>query len=137
MKFTATAALFLATISPLVSAYPIYKADMVNCRSSPGTSGSVVKTYASGDDITLSCQISGESIKGNSLWDKTSDGCYVSDYYVKTGSSGFVSGKCDGSSTDGGSTGGGNDDSGSSGDMKDDYPYKSNCGPVDKWSYFQ
>ncbi|KAJ1946198.1 hypothetical protein FBU59_002088, partial [Linderina macrospora] len=48
-----------------------------------------------------------------------------------TGSSGYVAGKCDG-----GSTGGGDGGSKPSG-MKDDYPYKNNCGPVDKWNYFK
>ncbi|KAJ1950379.1 hypothetical protein EC988_004410 [Linderina pennispora] len=133
MKFTALATLFLATISPLASAYPIYKADTVNCRSSPSTSGKVVKTYKKDDDIKLTCQISGETIKGNSLWGKTSDGCYVADYYIKTGSTGLVTGRC---STGGGSSGGGSTGGGSA-NMKDDYPYKSNCGPVDKWNYFK
>ncbi|ORX69390.1 CHAP-domain-containing protein [Linderina pennispora] len=133
MKFTALATFFLATISPLVSAYPIYKADTVNCRSSPSTSGKVVKTYKKDDDIKLTCQISGETIKGNSLWGKTSDGCYVADYYIKTGSTGLVTGRCN---TGGGSSGGGST-GGDSTEMKDDYPYKSNCGPVDKWNYFK
>ncbi|KAJ1950378.1 hypothetical protein EC988_004409 [Linderina pennispora] len=146
MKFTAAATLLIATISPLVSAYPIYKADVVNCRSSPGTSGEVVKTYAKDTEVEISCQISGDTVKGNALWDKTQDGCYVSDYYIKTGSSGYVSGRCSdgstgGGSTSGGSTGsgstGGGDSSGNTGEMGDDYPYKSNCGPVDKWSYYQ
>ncbi|KAJ1944134.1 hypothetical protein EC988_006063 [Linderina pennispora] len=132
MKFTAIATLFLATVSPLVNAYPIYKADTVNCRSTASTSGKVVKTYKKGDDIKLTCQISGETIKGNSLWGKTSDGCYVADYYIKTGSSGYVAGRCSG----GGSSGGGSTGGGSTG-MKDDYPYKGNCGPVDKWNYFK
>ncbi|ORX69391.1 CHAP-domain-containing protein [Linderina pennispora] len=136
MKFTAAATLLIATISPLVSAYPIYKADVVNCRSSPGTSGEVVKTYAKDTEVEISCQISGDTVKGNALWDKTQDGCYVSDYYIKTGSSGYVSGRCSGGSTGGGSTGGGSTGGGST-DMKDDYPYKNNCGPVDKWSYYQ
>ncbi|ORX69439.1 CHAP-domain-containing protein [Linderina pennispora] len=137
MKFTAIATLFLATISPLAGAYPIYKADTVNCRSSPSTSGNVVKTYKKGDDIKLTCQISGETIKGNSLWGKTSDGCYVADYYTKTGSTGLVTGRCstDGGSSGGGSSGGGS--SGSAGPMTNDYPYKNSCGPADKWLYFK
>ncbi|KAJ1949122.1 hypothetical protein EC988_004899, partial [Linderina pennispora] len=34
------------------------------------------------------------TIKGDSLRDKTQDGCYVSDYYVQTGTSSYVVGKC-------------------------------------------
>ncbi|KAG8422656.1 hypothetical protein J3459_010165 [Metarhizium acridum] len=40
----------------------------------------------------------GPSVNGNSIWDKTQDGCYVADYYVKAGSSGYVTGKCGGGS---------------------------------------
>ncbi|KAJ1951626.1 hypothetical protein FBU59_000031 [Linderina macrospora] len=105
----------LAYFALTTFAYPIYKADVVNCRSSPDTSGNVVKTYKENDDVKLTCQTSGENIKGNSLWDKTADGCYVSDYYVKTGS-----------------TGGGE----SAGPITDDYPYKGKCDSVDPWGYY-
>ncbi|ORX69461.1 CHAP-domain-containing protein [Linderina pennispora] len=142
MKFFAIASLGLLSISGLSSAYPIYKADVVNCRSSPSASGTVVTTYKINTDINISCQISGQNIKGNSLWDKTQDGCYVSDYYIKTGSSGYVSGRCNDGSTGGGSTGGGSTGGGSTGgggapgDMKDDYPLKSSsCTGYDGYLY--
>ncbi|KAK3900505.1 hypothetical protein C8A05DRAFT_17191 [Staphylotrichum tortipilum] len=104
-------ALLLATVISSVAAYPI-KADSVNCRSGPGTSYSVVRTYAKGHDVKLTCQARGESVNGDSLWDKTTDGCYVADYYVKTGTSGFVTGEC--GSSGGGSSGGGSSGGGSS-----------------------
>ena len=96
-------ALLLATAISSVAAYPI-KADGVNCRSGPGTSYKVVKTYAKGHDVKLTCQAYGENINGDSLWDKTTDGCYVADYYVKTGTSSMVTGQC--GSSGGGSSGG-------------------------------
>ena len=89
------------------SAFPI-TADSVNCRDSPGTDGAVVEVYAVDTDVEVTCQTEGESIEGNSIWDKTQDGCYVSDYYVKTGSDDYVADKCD----DGGDGGGGGDDGG-------------------------
>ncbi|KAJ1931701.1 hypothetical protein FBU59_006624, partial [Linderina macrospora] len=85
----------------LVSGYAI-KGDTVNCRSSPGTSSSVVRTYKKGDQVTLSCQTTGTSVSGNNLWDKTQHGCYVSDHYVQTGKNGYVTKKCSGGSTGGG-----------------------------------
>ncbi|KAJ1938149.1 hypothetical protein EC988_007676, partial [Linderina pennispora] len=149
MKFSAIVALSVSTFlasSQLVSGYAI-KGNGVNCRAGPGTSNSVVRTYNTGDDVTLSCQASGEVIKGGSLWGKTQHGCYVADYYIKTGTSGYVVGKCDsagGGNTGGGTTGGGNDsgntggggESGSAGPMADDYPYKGRCDIVDKWRYY-
>ncbi|KAF7156302.1 hypothetical protein CNMCM5623_009695 [Aspergillus felis] len=97
-------ALSVAATVPLVSAYPI-NGDDVHCRSGPGTNYAVVKSYPRGQDVSIVCQAPGTDIKGDQLWDKTSDGCYVSDYYVKTGSSNYVTKHCDGSS--GGGSGGG------------------------------
>ncbi|ORX66610.1 lysozyme-like protein, partial [Linderina pennispora] len=92
MRFVAIAALLLATTSQLVSGYAI-KGDTVNCRSGPGTSSNVVRTYKKGAQVTLSCQTPGTKVNGNELWDKTQHGCYVSDYYVDTGN-GYVAKKC-------------------------------------------
>ncbi|KAJ4031142.1 hypothetical protein NW761_013208 [Fusarium oxysporum] len=50
----------------------------VRCRSGPTTSHAIQRQFT----------------KGNALWDKTTFGCYVSDYYVATGSSGYVTSKC-------------------------------------------
>ena len=83
--------------------YPI-TADALNCRTGPGTSHSVVKTYT--DSLTLTCQTTGQSIRGDNLWGKTSDGCYVADYYVSTGTADYVVDKCSGGG------GGGSDSSG-------------------------
>jgi hypothetical protein len=97
--------LSLVAAVPMVSAYPV-KADTLNCRSGPGTSYKVVKTYKKGADVKITCQTPGPSVNGDTLWDKTSDGCYVADYYIKTGTSGYVTAKCGGGSTGGGSSGG-------------------------------
>jgi lysozyme len=96
MKFVVLAAL-ASSLAP-ASAYLI-TGDGVNCRSGPGTSYAVKKSYAKGTDVTITCQTAGTTVSGNSIWDKTSDGCYVADYYVKTGSSGYVTKKCGGTST--------------------------------------
>ncbi|KAJ5405808.1 hypothetical protein N7465_007092 [Penicillium sp. CMV-2018d] len=103
MMFTPILALAFAAITPIVNAYPI-TGDVVNCRSGPGTSYSVVKSYKKGADVAITCQAAGTTVNGNEIWDKTSDGCYISDYYIRTGSSSYVTKKCDGSSG-GGSSG--------------------------------
>ncbi|KAK4034927.1 hypothetical protein C8A01DRAFT_38624 [Parachaetomium inaequale] len=102
MQLTSLVLTLAAAIST-VAAYPI-TGDDVNCRSGPGTSYKSIKTYKKGADVKLSCQTYGETITGNSIWDKTSDGCYVSDYYVKTGSNSMVVKECP-------SSGGGGDGS--------------------------
>ncbi|ENH69292.1 Lysozyme [Fusarium oxysporum f. sp. cubense race 1] len=66
----------------------------VRCRSGPTTSHAIQRQFTKGTDVTITCQIEGTNIEGNALWDKTTFGCYVSDYYVATGSSGYVTSKC-------------------------------------------
>ncbi|KAJ5114836.1 hypothetical protein NUU61_000595 [Penicillium alfredii] len=111
MVYIPFVALSFAAVAPLVSAYPI-TGDEVHCRSGPGTNHEVVKSYKKGEDIKVTCQASGTDVKGDELWDKTSDGCYVADYYVKTGTTDAVTETCKGGSggdddgNDGGSSGG-------------------------------
>ncbi|CAI7657107.1 unnamed protein product [Penicillium bialowiezense] len=104
MMFSPLLALTFAAIAPIVNGYPI-TGDEVNCRSGPGTSYAVVKSYKKGADVSITCQAAGTDVKGDSIWDKTADGCYVADYYIKTGSSSYVTKKCDGSGSGGGSSG--------------------------------
>ena len=97
-------ALALAAAVPMVSAYPV-KADLLNCRAGPGTGYDIVKKYKKGVDVEITCQTTGPSVEGDNLWDKTSDGCYVADFYIRTGTSGYVADKC-------GDSGGGSDSGG-------------------------
>lgn len=108
MMFTPVVALAVAALTPITNAYPI-TGDGVNCRSGPGTSYSVVKSYRQGADVAITCQAAGTSVNGNAIWDKTEDGCYVTDYYIRTGSSNYVTKKCD--------SGSGDDDNSSSGNL--------------------
>ncbi|CAI7627546.1 hypothetical protein PCG10_002717 [Penicillium crustosum] len=103
MMFTPILALAFAAITPIINAYPI-TGDVVNCRSGPGTSYSIIKSYKKGADVAITCQAAGTTVNGNEIWDKTSDGCYITDYYIRTGSSSYVTKKCSGSSG-GGSSG--------------------------------
>ena len=130
MKLATAFTTLVLAFSSLASAasYPI-TGSTVNCRSGPGTSYSVKKSYSKGTKVTISCQTSGTSVNGNNIWDKTGDGCYVADYYVKTGTNGYVTKKC--------SSGGSNPGTGIPGPAKDDYPYKGSCGGVDPWNYYK
>jgi hypothetical protein len=55
----------------------------VNCRAGPETTFAVTRSYTNGTRLKITCETPGQDIFGNAVWDKTSDGCYVSDYYVK------------------------------------------------------
>ncbi|KAG7293985.1 hypothetical protein NEMBOFW57_004046 [Staphylotrichum longicolle] len=76
MKLTALTVLASAIAPALAATYPI-TSDSVNCHSRPGTSYTVKKTYDKG------------------YGDKTSDGYYVCNYYVKTGANGYITRKYD------------------------------------------
>ncbi|MBE8470953.1 SH3 domain-containing protein [Streptomyces justiciae] len=97
-----TAAAFLTVLGTASQAaaagYPVVGTSDVNARSGPGTSYQIIKTYKPGTTLTLVCQTPGETITGplgtSNIWDKTADGVYVSDTYVKTGSDGYVTRRC-------------------------------------------
>lgn len=96
-------ALTLAAVFSVANAYTI-SGDGVNCRTGPSTNDAVVTSYPKGVDVKITCQTHGENIQGTTIWDKTSDGCYVTDYYVKTGSSSMVTKDCDGGSSGSGTS---------------------------------
>jgi hypothetical protein len=55
-----------------------------------------VDRYPDGSYITAMCQACGEvNYGGSAIWDKTSDGLWVADYYVKTPSTDIVMTRCD------------------------------------------
>ncbi|EXA31990.1 hypothetical protein NW761_015064 [Fusarium oxysporum] len=129
MKFTTLCAYALAFFSTGVHSYPV-TSDNLNCRSGPGTAFAIKKSYKKGQDVTITCQTQGDNVEGNSIWDKTSDGCYVADKYVKTGKDGYVKGKCTNVPKP-------PKNKKIPGPRVNDYPYKNSCGPADKWLYFK
>ncbi|GJN69427.1 CHAP domain-containing protein [Purpureocillium lilacinum] len=132
MKVFALAASAIGLAS-VASAFPI-TGSTVNCRAGPDTSSAVKKTYTKGTDVKIVCQTEGPTIEGNSIWDKTSDGCYVADFYVKTGKNGYVTDKCPGTKPPGGGDGGGGS---IPGPVKNDYPYNGRCSGIDPWKYYK
>jgi len=72
-------------------------------------SAPAVKIYPADSTVNITCQAYGEYAYGSYIWDKTTDNLWVADYYVKTGTDGFVSNmpRCDNDQPTGGSSGGG------------------------------
>ncbi|KAI9501151.1 hypothetical protein GGI25_000618 [Coemansia spiralis] len=95
MKLATLATAIAFALSSLTLAANGYTVkDSLHCRSGPGTGYAIIKIYKKGTNISISCQTPGTNVLGDTLWDKTSDGCYVSDYYVLTGTSSYVTRKC-------------------------------------------
>ncbi|GAB2955707.1 hypothetical protein GCM10023080_013320 [Streptomyces pseudoechinosporeus] len=70
----------------------------VNVRSGPSTSYAIVGRLSAGTRVTIYCQTPGQNITGplgtSNIWDRVGSGRYVSDTYVRTGSSGYVAPRC-------------------------------------------
>ncbi|MCW2643497.1 MAG: peptidoglycan endopeptidase [Dactylosporangium sp.] len=97
--------------------YPA-KVDLAG-RSAKSTTATEVKTYPAGSTVHITCQAYGAYAYGSYIWDKTTDNVWVADYYLKTGSDGFLSNmpRCDNDAPSGGPDGGGG--GGSHGDCRD------------------
>ena len=67
-------------------------------RSGPGTGYGVLGSVADGATVTVSCSANGTSHTGRygttALWDRLSDGSWVSDAYLSTGVNGPINGWC-------------------------------------------
>ena len=65
--------------------HPYYTTDVVRERSGPGTGYGTRAIMPSGTRIMIVCQVrSGSVIRGTGIWDRLSDGGYVTDYYTTT-----------------------------------------------------
>ncbi|WP_055626922.1 SH3 domain-containing protein [Streptomyces hirsutus] len=78
--------------------YPVAPGVQLNVRSGPGTSYGIVRTLPVGAQVPIYCQTPGTTVTGpygtSNIWDNISNGQYVSDAYVKTGSDGYVASRC-------------------------------------------
>lgn len=67
--------------------YTVTGASSLNARSGPSTKYPVVASHARGTTLRLSCQAAGAKVSTTKVWDKLTNGSYVSDLYVSTPSS--------------------------------------------------
>lgn len=73
-----------APVASVGYAYRVTSSSPLNARSGPSASSRTVRTYATGSTVTAVCQTPGSKVGTTSVWDKLSDGTYVTDYYVNT-----------------------------------------------------
>jgi len=79
-------------LAQTAQAFPA-KADL-NGRDGPSLTARVVEEnmYRAGSLVTVVCQTAGTVAYGSPIWDKTDDGVYVPDAYVKTAHTGYTAG---------------------------------------------
>ncbi|MER6285575.1 SH3 domain-containing protein [Streptomyces sviceus] len=89
-----TAAVTAAT----VRYYSVAPGVRLNVRSGPGTSYTIIRVLPEGTKVPIYCQTPGTSVAGpygtSNIWDNISNGQYVSDAYVLTGSDGYIADRC-------------------------------------------
>ncbi|MET8580544.1 SH3 domain-containing protein [Streptomyces collinus] len=87
-----------ATASAATIYYPVAPGVQLNVRSGPGTNYNLVRVLPEGAQVHIYCQSPGTTITGpygtSSIWDNISNGEYVSDAYVHTGSDGYIAPRC-------------------------------------------
>ncbi|MGW0766421.1 SH3 domain-containing protein [Streptomyces sp. NPDC002676] len=70
----------------------------LNVRSGPGTNYGLVGVLPEGSKVHIYCQSPGTTVTGpygtTNIWDNISNGQYVSDAYVQTGTNGYVAARC-------------------------------------------
>lgn len=73
-----------APVATVAYDYRVMSSTALNARSGPSTSYPVVRSYAPGAVVRVICQAAGAKVGTTSIWDRLSDGSYVTDYYVNT-----------------------------------------------------
>lgn len=81
-----------APVATVARTYKVTSTTALNARSGPSTSYKVVRTYSPGASLSVVCQASGQKVGTTSVWNRLTNGAWVTDYYVSTPSNtGFTS----------------------------------------------
>ncbi|HEY9294405.1 MAG TPA: glycoside hydrolase domain-containing protein [Microlunatus sp.] len=82
-----------APVATVARSYQVTGASSLNARGGPGTSYPITQTYAEGASLPVVCQGVGEKVGTSSVWNRLTNGSWVSDYYTSTPSdTGFSAG---------------------------------------------
>ncbi|MEU1705975.1 SH3 domain-containing protein [Streptomyces sp. NPDC005706] len=78
--------------------YSVAPGVRLNVRNGPGTDYGIVRVLTEGAKVPVYCQSPGTTVTGpygtSKIWDNISNGQYVSDAYVQTGSDGYIAPRC-------------------------------------------
>ncbi|MFC4610080.1 glycoside hydrolase domain-containing protein [Streptomyces maoxianensis] len=71
-------------VATVAYTYTAKSSTMLNARTGPSTGYPAAKSYAPNSSLEVVCQAPGSTVGSTRVWDKLSDGTYVTDYYVST-----------------------------------------------------
>ena len=77
---------FDAPVGVVALPYSVTATSGLNARTGPSTSYPVVKGYPRGATVSVLCQTPGAKVGTSAVWDRLTDGSYVTDLYVSTSS---------------------------------------------------
>lgn len=81
-----------APMATVARTYSVTRDRALYARSGPSTSYPIVASYPPGSPVPVICQTSGQRVGTTSVWNRLTDGTWVTDYYVSTASNtGFSS----------------------------------------------
>ncbi|MFC3573899.1 SH3 domain-containing protein [Streptomyces yaanensis] len=87
-----------ALAAATIKTYAVAPGVRLNVRSGPGTNYTIVRMLPEGSRVPIYCQTPGTTVTGpygtSNIWDNVSNGEYVADAYVNTGSDGYVASRC-------------------------------------------
>ena len=75
---------FDAPVATVALPYKVAGAASLNARTGPSASYPLVRAHASGTALSVVCQAPGATVSTTAVWDKLTDGSYVTDRYVDT-----------------------------------------------------
>jgi uncharacterized protein YraI len=73
-----------APVASVSSAWTVTSSVPLNARSGPSTAYPVVRSHQPRSTLQVLCQVSGQLVNTTRIWDRLTDGTYVSDYWVST-----------------------------------------------------
>jgi uncharacterized protein YraI len=73
-----------APVATVARTYRVTSTTSLNARSGPSSSYPRVRTYAPGASLSVVCQSSGQKVRTTAVWNRLTNGTWVSDYYVST-----------------------------------------------------
>jgi uncharacterized protein YgiM (DUF1202 family) len=73
-----------APVATVAYVYRVTSSTALNARRGPSASYGVVTTYAAGASVSVVCQTAGQKVGTTSVWNRLTNGAWVSDYYVST-----------------------------------------------------
>lgn len=75
---------FDAPVATVAHPYQVTGISSLAARTAPSTSAAAVRRLARGDTVRVVCQTTGTKVSTTNVWDRLSDGTYVSDRYIST-----------------------------------------------------